>query len=204
MGGATSINAFPLGVVNNYCSGLVASRPTVLRPNLTRVLTRFLAQSHPDFRYTTIQLNKDYSARLHVDGNNYGPSFIMAMGKYTGGELWIHDEAAGDYELEVKEPLRGYPHLKVGCKVRGRLHDINGKWLHFDGTISHMALPFHGNRFSIVYFSRKRFETMKPELIQVLEDLDFRTPKAGDTGLSDRVAGPASESTSRCSDAAVA
>ena len=43
-------------------------------------------------RYTTIQLNRDYAAKMHVDGNNHGPSYIFATGQFTGGQLWIMDE----------------------------------------------------------------------------------------------------------------
>ena len=34
---------------------------------------------------TTIQLNNNYSAKLHVDGNNMGPSQIFAFGEEPQG-----------------------------------------------------------------------------------------------------------------------
>merc|ERR1712060_908642 len=41
---------------------------------------------------TTIQLNRNYAAREHVDRNNLGPSWIIACGNWTnGGDLWIRD-----------------------------------------------------------------------------------------------------------------
>ena len=30
-------------------------------------------------------------AKMHVDKNNVGPSFIIALEHYTEGELWIYD-----------------------------------------------------------------------------------------------------------------
>ena len=39
----------------------------------------------PKFPYSTIQLNKNYSAKLHVDGNNHGPSYIIGLRQYEGG-----------------------------------------------------------------------------------------------------------------------
>lgn len=170
-----TIQAFPLGLVLNYAFGLCASRTVKLWPNLTSLLTRFIAQDHPTFRYTTIQLNRDYSAKMHVDGNNHGPSYITGFGEYTGGQLWIMDEA-GDVEVEVTDALRGWPHLKVGEKIRGRLEDIKGRWLKFDGNTPHQAMPFQGQRISIVYFSRKGFINIPPDAFDSLERLGFRLP----------------------------
>ncbi len=44
---------------------------------------------------------------MHVDGNNHGPSRLIALGDYTGDELWLADETNGTMEMEVTEPTRG-------------------------------------------------------------------------------------------------
>ena len=45
----------------------------------------------------TVQLNSKYSAYLHVDKNNSGPSAIVALGPFSRGDLWVHDpEASSD------------------------------------------------------------------------------------------------------------
>ena len=41
------------------------------------------------FTYTSINLNCNYAAKRHRDGNNFGPSLIAGGGKYTGGELGV-------------------------------------------------------------------------------------------------------------------
>ena len=39
---------------------------------------------------TSIQINRNFESRLHVDGNNLSPSDIQALGNWeTGGELWV-------------------------------------------------------------------------------------------------------------------
>ena len=62
------------------------------RPNTTKMLLEYFRQTKPsyekDFYYTTMQLNRNYSARLHVDKNNHGPSYIIALGEYEGGRQW--------------------------------------------------------------------------------------------------------------------
>ena len=39
-----------------------------------------------DFCNTTMQQHRNYSARLHVDKNNHGPPYIIAVGEYEGGK----------------------------------------------------------------------------------------------------------------------
>ena len=149
-----------------------------------------------------------------MDGNNHGPSYIVGLGQYTGGELWLMDRTArsswpssflslrpnftphtflvalaisvslcffpsppptpglfsfplpmdqddplgnptGPDErlVEVKDNLRGWPQLKIGSFIKGKLNDIKNNFFPFDGTVPHAAFPFQGNRISIVYCS---------------------------------------------------
>ena len=64
-------------------------------PNTTKMLLESFRQAKPpyekDFYNTTMELNRNYSARLHVDKNNHGPSFIIALGGHI---------AAGSVVLE--------------------------------------------------------------------------------------------------------
>ena len=47
-------------------------------------------RSHPQRQFfaTTMHLKRNASARLHVDKNNHGPSYIITFGKCQGGRLW--------------------------------------------------------------------------------------------------------------------
>jgi len=103
-----------LGLVLNYCMGLCTSVNAKTRRNLTQVVCRYFNGEVPDFPYTTIQFNKNYASKMHVDGNNEGPSYICGFGDYTGGELWILDEKNGTVPMEVTSAMKGYPSLKVG------------------------------------------------------------------------------------------
>ena len=38
------------------------------------------------------QVNKNYLSAMHVDKNNFGPSYIVGVGDYTAGALWIQSE----------------------------------------------------------------------------------------------------------------
>jgi hypothetical protein len=65
------------------------------RPNLTKLLVRFATESgelKEGFTFTSIQVNKNYASALHCDRNNFGPSYIVGLGDYEGGELWTQDK----------------------------------------------------------------------------------------------------------------
>ena len=61
-------------------------------PTMTKMLLEYFRQTKPssdkDFYNTTMQLNRNYSAKLHVDKNKHGPSYIIALGGYKGGRQW--------------------------------------------------------------------------------------------------------------------
>ena len=58
-------------------------------PNMTKMLLEYARQTKPsdekEFYNTAMQLNRNYSARPHVDKNNHGPSYIIALDEYEGG-----------------------------------------------------------------------------------------------------------------------
>eukprot|EP00930_Biecheleria_cincta_P037597 TRINITY_DN25823_c0_g1_i1.p1 TRINITY_DN25823_c0_g1~~TRINITY_DN25823_c0_g1_i1.p1 ORF type:complete len:2603 (-),score=588.26 TRINITY_DN25823_c0_g1_i1:172-7914(-) len=176
--GQDSIKAMCLGVIKPYFSGVCPSVNTRILQNVTR-LCAGLAKAEileKDFKYSSIQLNMNYSAKLHVDKNNYGPSYIIGLGNYSKGQLWILDPD-GKEDFKVTTPLRGYPNIKVGDVVKGTLHDINHKWLKFNGHVPHGAVPYEGEcRISLVYFSRKGSETINDEGAHYLQALGIPLP----------------------------
>lgn len=46
------------------------------------------------FWFTNIQVSYNVHCRVHADANNLGPCYIMAMGVYTDGHLWIANMTA--------------------------------------------------------------------------------------------------------------
>ena len=175
---APYISAFPIGIVLNYSKGLCCSRTMKAWPRLSHLLTTWFAQQMPEFKFTTIQLNRNYGAKMHVDGNNHGLSAIMALGDYTGGELWLYDPEEGTDEMEVKDNLRGYPELKVGMKVRGKKLSIKHVFILFDGNRPHAVFPFNGTRMSLVFFTRKNWMKMDANCRQAALENGFNIPDA--------------------------
>jgi hypothetical protein len=140
-------------------------------PNPAKLLVNFarrhILQQKPGFRFTSIQANKNYSAKLHVDRNNRGPSFIFGLGDYEGGGLWPYDPE-GEYPVTITTPLRGFEEL-CGKEVMGKLYDIKNKWVEYDGNMTHAALPHTGTRLSLVYFCRADWEKLPADRKRYLE-----------------------------------
>ena len=160
--GQDKLEAFCVGVVHAYNMGLTRSRMTKIMKNLTKLLVIF-SQSIPSvsgIRFTTVQLNRNYASKLHVDANNQGTSWIIGLGPYGEGFLWLMNVGGeklnqDDVAITVTEPLRGYQ-FKKGDVIHGRVHDIRGKWFEFDGRIPHATMPYQdGPRISLVFFCRK-------------------------------------------------
>jgi hypothetical protein len=97
-------------------------------PRLYKLLRKFIAVCHPDFEYSTIQLNKNFQCLPHVDKYNKGSSYIIALGDFTGGELI----------------------------VEGKAYNIRNRWKKFDGRKEHSVAPFDGERYSLVFFTHTR------------------------------------------------
>jgi len=133
---------------------------------------------------TSIQMNRNYAAREHVDSNNRGPSWIIALGSWTnGGELWVEDPK-GDEEHVVSCDIHGPGHGRMysrGERCRGRSLTIRDRWAHFDGRRLHFVREFSGERFSLVFYVTAR-HSLAPALVRSsLSELGFVFPaqKAG-------------------------
>jgi len=94
-------------------------------PELYKILKKLMNFYDPDFTFTTIQVNKNILSPPHVDKNNVGPSYIIALGDFEGGKLVIE----------------------------GKEYNIKNRFKKFDGTLGHWVTPFKGTRYSLVFFT---------------------------------------------------
>ena len=107
-----------------------------------------------DFTYSSIQTNgPDCQAQGHEDRNNLGLSLIVGLGRYEGGELEIL--------LDSK-----------WSKV-----NIRGRYVLFDGSITHRTADFEGDRHSLVLFTHKCVQRAQEAQLLALRQLGFRLAK---------------------------
>eukprot|EP00929_Paragymnodinium_shiwhaense_P052124 TRINITY_DN26129_c0_g1_i1.p1 TRINITY_DN26129_c0_g1~~TRINITY_DN26129_c0_g1_i1.p1 ORF type:complete len:553 (-),score=119.97 TRINITY_DN26129_c0_g1_i1:97-1755(-) len=159
-----------------YAANVGVSQKTHQHPWLTKLLIGALRAVAPDFPFTSIQLNYNYASRPHIDKNNLGTSFIVGLGDYTDGELWVHDDT-GDTEFTLEgQDVNGYYH--VGRPLKGQLLQIRDAWTIFDGNLLHYTKPFTGERYSIIFFTSDRYaatsEEEQEKMAKAGFDFDFK------------------------------
>lgn len=120
------------GVVNKRCRPPDYSRQCWKRAYLYALLLDF-AQLYVDVPFNAITVNQNYRADAHYDRGNLGPSFLVAFGNYSGGDLKIHEEG--------KTP-------PLGC------WDIRHKPIVADfSNVLHSVTEFQGTRISLVFYT---------------------------------------------------
>jgi hypothetical protein len=141
------VHSDTIGMIKmSTCERTLLTVGTNRYPEFTELIARWFKEQLPaelkdKFAYTSVNINKNYAGKLHRDGNNCGPSFIKAFGKFSGGELnyWPSDDK--------NTPLEDFdPKAKVTMNIKDNL-------MLFDGNRGHFVNSFKGERFSLVFFS---------------------------------------------------
>jgi len=145
------------------------TKATQAYPEVTQLLNQYLLDNMPadisNFKWTSLNLNCNYAAKLHRDGNNFGPSCIIAVGDFTGGELnyWQEDDRKIDKLEELKDEDKMSLDLKNGLAM-------------FNGNCGHSVESFEGSRFSVVYFTLGCHAKAKDETRATLKNIGFPVP----------------------------
>jgi len=135
-----------LGLLRDRVGDIHLTKPTIRYPAVVALLCQWLQARLPDevkdFKFTSLNLNKNYAARRHRDGNNFGPSMIKGFGKYQHGELHVFpsDDRAIKDESKLPESDR------VTLDIRNNL-------AMFNGNSAHEVSDYEGDRYSVVYFT---------------------------------------------------
>lgn len=135
-----------LGLMRDRIGSIHITRATGKYPEVVELLDKWLTDRLPadqkHFKWTSLNLNKNYCAKAHRDGNNFGPSMIAAFGGFKGGQLNYWPEDNKEQPLET-----------VTTKPREQL-DLGAGLALFNGNCAHSVEPFQGKeRFSVVYFT---------------------------------------------------
>jgi len=135
-----------LGLLRDRVGDIHLTTPTKQYPNFVKLITQWLCDRIPQevntFKFTSLNLNCNYAAKRHRDGNNFGPSFIKGFGKFTGGKLAVFPE-----DDRGKSDLSKLP-MSDRMSV-----DISTNLVMFNGNSAHEVDDFNGNRYSVVYFT---------------------------------------------------
>ena len=92
----------------------------------------------PNFKFTSIMINKNIKYKKHIDRYNNNLSYIIGLGDYEGGNLLLYDKRKNDRNGngEIVESI-----------------NIKNNFFKFDGHQYHSTDDFTGERYTIVYYS---------------------------------------------------
>jgi len=163
-----------MGLLRDRVGDIHLTGATHVYPQVVEVLSRWLTDRMPaeacDFSWTSFNLNKNYAAKIHRDGNNFGPSMIAAFGNFNGGALkyYTFDDGKVDLdELDAKRDEASELNLKSGLAL-------------FNGNTAHSVNDFQGTRFSVVFFTLGCHAKMKQEDRDKLSSMGVRVPHVGE------------------------
>jgi len=160
-----------LGLLRDRCGDIHMTPSSVKYPEVVTLINKWLSDRLPtnmrSFVWTSLNVNKDYAAYIHRDGNNFGPSMIAAFGDFTGGELNYYPDDDG----------KGEPGKLLKGKHKIESFDLGKGLALFNGNSAHSVSPFKGNRFSIVFFTLGCHAKMKQDDRASLKNAGFSVPK---------------------------
>ena len=167
--GQTWVHSDTLGLIRFRDATVEVSPPSLNYPFFTMALVRWMKARMPfDFACTSISVNKDYAGIIHRDAFNAGPSALLALGDFTGGELeyWPEDNRS------VSEPRLRTEFAPFCC-------DAKKNSIIFDGCRAHAVTPFEGNRFSLVFFTSGSWQNLEPLDSERMDKLGRRSSRPG-------------------------
>ena len=107
--------------------------------------------------YLCVQLNAASSLPLHKDKNNFSRSWLLGLGDYEGGRLWVESPVGTD-----PPPCAVNSWQKA---LRGEFIDVRDKWTQFDPQLYHCVEPVtRGERRSIALFSPRSWKRIPVSL----------------------------------------
>merc|ERR1711920_47771 len=172
------VNVFPdgrdwvwsdnLGLVRDRNGSIHLTGATHEYQSVIKILCKWLTDRLPPeaekFSFTSLNLNCNYAAKRHRDGNNLGPSMIKAFGDFQQGELSVFPNDDKSRELE-KLPEED----RVACDIKKNL-------CMFNGNSAHEVADFTGRRYSVVYFTASCHARAKQEDIDKLREMGVPFP----------------------------
>ncbi|CAE7594010.1 unnamed protein product [Symbiodinium natans] len=146
-------------------------------PKVIKYLLSYLKHHGADGPITSIAVNQNSGVKMHKDVNNHREhlNYTIAIGDFTGGELWIHDDT-----IRKDEPGCINKIAPTGAKLGGRLRRSKSKVISFDPKTFHCVTPWKGERWSITGYVNRAVHRLDSHQLEKLKSLGFLLPKQKD------------------------
>mgnify|MGYP003639441577 FL=1 len=119
-------------------TGLYMTKIKEEEPELEKIFREFAFYYFHNFKWSQVQINKNYDCPPHRDSQNIGESVLCCFGDFEGGETVIEYPTKTATVNAIYEPIK------------------------FDGSkYIHYVKPFKGTRYSLVFFENYDLEKRK-------------------------------------------
>ena len=131
--------------------------------------------------FLSARLSRTSALPVPKDENNHGLSWLIVLGDFDGGRLWLED------------PLGSQPPPKCTHawekNLRGNYDDVKDKWFQFNPSTYHAVEEVtRGVRRSIALFSPRSWTRILPNSLSELADVGFFPPRSAmSTQLLDQI-----------------
>ena len=145
------------------CHGI--TRPTYRRPQLVKLLNRYVSQVAPRAEYSALAVSTGVQLDWHRDCHNLLDSmnWVIPLGRFQGGEIRVLLEGQSQDEADLRE--------HSGFRL-----DVAQGPVSFNARRRHCVLPFTGDRVVLVGYTPRGFARLSREQVQDLQDAAFPLP----------------------------
>ena len=165
------VQSTTLGIVNHRSNGYGLSAATAVdKFKLLTLLLQLAADpliaGCAPHSFTSICLNVNFGCDLHSDKHNERDSWIVRIGDYEGGELFLEGYTGNGTHCSIEH---------CGSHVDGESVSIKSQWQRFNGSRRHSTLPYKGYRVSCVFFNSP-IDSCTWRDLAILTSLGFHIP----------------------------
>ena len=153
-----------------YGNKVGVTNETLRRPQLTKLLNRYLKQLDPEGKWAALRVTCNFAAEPHTDRNLKGSlNFFVPISRFEKGRIWI-EGVPGPGE-------KGSSRTINGSEVEGRWigGDQGACW--FDAAKQHAVEPATGDRRVIIGYTPRLLERLAPGEIHRLRECGFPLPE---------------------------
>ena len=120
---------------SNKYKNMFETKCKEMYPELEYIFKEFSSLYFPEFKYSQVQLNKNYQCPKHYDSKNINESILLTLGNYEGG----------------------FTQLEIGNHIVDI--DSHYKLARFNGSkYKHWTTPFTGTRYALVFFNNSKLK----------------------------------------------
>ena len=152
-----------------YGTKVGVTNQTTLRPNLTKLLNRYLKQLQPEGTWTALRVTCNFASETHTDRNQRGSrNLFVPVSRFDKGRIWV-EGVPGPGE-------KGETRIVKGVSVVGKWIGGDSQACWFDASRPHAVEPSEGDRRVVIGYTPRLLERMTAGNVSFLQECEFPLP----------------------------